>query len=144
MNLRNPHQHSREDVQSELQTFVGVGHKVADCVALFSLDRQDIIPVDTHVWQIACRDLDPELIHQKSLTPAVYHRVGELFRNKFGVYAGWAHSLLFAAELPNFSKLLPQNMQDEMSSFKEEEKQRKAIKRAEAKERKELKKGSLK
>lgn len=39
--------------------------KVADCVALFSLDRKDIIPVDTHVWQIACRDFDQTLSLEK-------------------------------------------------------------------------------
>jgi len=47
------------------------GSQVADCAALFSLDRSDIIPVDTHVWRIACRDLDPALTDAKSLTPAV-------------------------------------------------------------------------
>jgi hypothetical protein len=30
----------------------GVGPKVAACVALFSLDKHDAIPVDTHVWQV--------------------------------------------------------------------------------------------
>lgn len=49
-------------------------------------------------------------INLRSLTPKVYDRVGELFRLKYGSYAGWAHSLLFAAELPMFSKLLPQNV----------------------------------
>ena len=39
--------------------------KVADCVALFSLDQSEIIPVDTHVWRIACRDLDPTLLEAK-------------------------------------------------------------------------------
>lgn len=37
----------------------------------------------------------------RSLTPIVYARVGELFRTRFGPHAGWAHSLLFAAELPH-------------------------------------------
>lgn len=38
----------------------------------------------------------------RSLTPTVYARVGDLFRDRFGQRAGWAHSLLFAAELPAF------------------------------------------
>lgn len=33
-------------------TMKGVGKKVADCVCLFSLDKLDAIPVDTHVRQI--------------------------------------------------------------------------------------------
>jgi hypothetical protein len=69
----------------------GVGRKVADCVALFSLDKHDVIPVDTHVWTIACRDFDTSLASAKSLTPAVYERVGDLFRSRYGPYAGWAH-----------------------------------------------------
>jgi hypothetical protein len=32
----------------------------------------------------------------------VYERVGQLFRDRFGDKAGWAHSLLFAAELPTY------------------------------------------
>lgn len=38
----------------------------------------------------------------RSLTPTIYTRVGDLFRERFGDRAGWAHSLLFAAELPGF------------------------------------------
>ena len=41
-----------------------------------------------------------------SLTPKVYLRVGELFRGRYGAHAGWAHSLLFAAELPAFRPAL--------------------------------------
>eukprot|EP01035_Chromulina_nebulosa_P018994 gene18994-24811_t len=48
-------------VQDELMTLPGVGRKVADCVALFSLDRSDAIPVDTHVWEITIRDYAPHL-----------------------------------------------------------------------------------
>lgn len=79
------------DVRQALTELPGVGPKVADCVALFSLDATDAIPVDTHVWQIACRDLDPALAATKSLTPTIYNKVGDLFRTKYGAYAGWAH-----------------------------------------------------
>ena len=47
-------------------------------LALFSLDQAGAIPVDTHVWDIACRDLDSSLTQCGSLTPKVYGRVGEL------------------------------------------------------------------
>jgi N-glycosylase/DNA lyase len=88
-------------VQAALCQLHGVGPKVADCVALFSLDQAGCIPVDTHVWQIAVRDFDASLGDAKSLTPAVYARVGDLFRSRFGARAGWAHSYLFANELPS-------------------------------------------
>eukprot|EP00644_Phytophthora_capsici_P003311 jgi/Phyca11/541825/estExt2_Genewise1Plus.C_PHYCAscaffold_70762 len=88
--------------QEELMVFSGVGRKVADCVALFSLDKTEAIPVDTHVWQIACRELNPTLSDRKSITPTVYRAVGDLFRTRFSPHAGWAHSILFAGDLSAF------------------------------------------
>lgn len=116
------------EVQTMLCEFKGVGRKVADCVALFSLDQEDAIPVDTHVWNIAIRDYDPEgtlKTNVKSLTPSNYKMVGDLFRSKFPNKAGWAHSLLFVAELPSFKALLPKDLVDEMETFQKEEKERK-------------------
>jgi N-glycosylase/DNA lyase len=70
-------------VRSELCGLMGVGPKVADCVALFSLDQTDAVPVDTHVWTIACREYDASLRLCASLTPEVYRRVGQLFRSRY-------------------------------------------------------------
>ncbi|PIK57841.1 putative mucin-19-like [Apostichopus japonicus] len=75
---------------------------VADCVCLFSLDKTGAIPVDTHVWQIASRDYMPELKTKKSLTDKIYKETGDYFRELFGEYAGWAHSVLFSADLKKF------------------------------------------
>lgn len=118
------HEIARLSVQSNLMLMPGVGRKVADCVALFSLDQTEAIPVDTHVWDIALRDYDTlkSLKAAKSLTPAIYEEVGAIFRQKFPVKAGWAHSVLFAAELPEFRKLLPSELQIEMKSFLEQTK----------------------
>jgi N-glycosylase/DNA lyase len=86
---------------------------VAACVALFSLDQLDALPVDTHVWQIALRDYADESLRAgidlhkiKSLTPATMRRVGDVFRTLFGPLTGWAQSLLFLAELGQFKQLL--------------------------------------
>lgn len=92
--------------QDQLMVFAGVGRKVADCVALFSLERLDAIPVDTHVWQIACREFDASLAGKKSITPGVYKSVGDHFRSRFTPFAGWAHSVLFAGDLTVFQPLL--------------------------------------
>ncbi len=92
-----------ERAHAELTTLPGVGHKIADCVCLFALDKPQAIPVDTHVWQIARRDYLPEL-QGRSLTERVYWLIGDFFRQRFGDYAGWAHNLLFAAELPAFRR----------------------------------------
>eukprot|EP00752_Nemacystus_decipiens_P009391 g8394.t1 len=128
LDMRN---NERDEVRSQLVTLCGVGPKVADCIALFSLDQASTIPVDVHVWRIACRDYDPSLLDCKSLTPTVYNRVGDLFRERFGDRAGWAHSLLFAAELPGFKAMLSPEMQEEMDEFKRQERDAKAESKAE-------------
>jgi N-glycosylase/DNA lyase len=112
-------------VQDKLVEFCGVGRKVADCVALFSLNSTDAIPVDTHVWKIAKRDYDRDLPSIKSLTPTVYKQVGDLFRHRFPVRAGWAHSLLFVAELPSFRPALTDELIAEMDKFRQEEQEKK-------------------
>ena len=40
------------DVIDALCTLSGVGPKVAAYIALFSLDQNHAIPVDTHVWKV--------------------------------------------------------------------------------------------
>ena len=113
---------TRQECKEALLECSGVGPKVADCVALFSLEQAACIPVDTHVWRIARRDYDATLEEVASITPTVYERVGDLFRDRFGPTAGWAHAVLFAAELPAFRAALPTHVVDEMDAFREEEK----------------------
>lgn len=122
---------NRLAVQNYLQELPGVGRKVADCVALFSLDQWGAVPVDVHVKDIAIRDYSAVLKDAKSLTPTIYENVGDIFRSKFGDKAGWAHSVLFAAELPEFRSLLPIEMQEEMKAYTLD---RKEIKKKEAAE----------
>ena len=107
-------------VQEKLIQFQGVGRKVADCVALFSLRQCDAIPVDVHVWNIARRDYGADaLMHTtKSLTPTIYKQVGDLFRTRFPNKSGWAHSLLFVAELPSFRPALPDDIVEEMEKVR--------------------------
>ena len=103
-------------VQEALMQFCGVGRKVADCVALFSLQQDNAIPVDVHVWNIARRDYynDTAAAATKSLTPTIYRQVGDVFRERFKVKSGWAHSLLFVAELPSFRPALTVDVLEEM------------------------------
>lgn len=42
--------------------------------------------------------------------------------HRYGRHAGWAHSLLFAAELPLFLPLLSERLQAEVKAFRAEEK----------------------
>ncbi|KAL7779018.1 hypothetical protein CFE70_008521 [Pyrenophora teres f. teres 0-1] len=87
----------------ELLALHGVGPKVADCVCLFGLGWSESVPVDTHVWQIAQRDYRFGKGKHSSLTAATYAAIGNLFRKLWGKEAGWAHSVLFTADLRAFS-----------------------------------------
>ena len=100
----------REQVQLALLPLQGVGPKVADCVALFSLDQLAVVPVDVHVWKIASQDYKAEFpidFADRSLTPKIYAAVGDFFRARFGELAGYAHSVLFTADLAAFQPLFP-------------------------------------
>ncbi|KAL8847651.1 MAG: hypothetical protein Q9221_007317 [Calogaya cf. arnoldii] len=110
----------------ELLALQGVGPKVADCVCLMGLGWGEAVPVDTHgksahsetfscnvaaeqentVWQIAQRDYKFGKGKHSSLTKATYDAVGDRFRSLWGKEAGWAHSVLFTADLRAFSERL--------------------------------------
>lgn len=90
----------------ELIALQGVGPKVADCVCLMGLGWGEAVPVDTHVWQIAQRDYKFGKGKHSSLTKQTYDAVGDKFRSLWGKEAGWAHSVLFTADLRAFSERL--------------------------------------
>ena len=58
------------------------------------------------VWQIAQRDYHFGKGKHRSLTPATYDAIGNHFRSLWGKEAGWAHSVLFTADLRAFSERL--------------------------------------
>lgn len=93
------------EVIEELTQLAGVGPKVAACVALFSCDKHDSIPVDTHVWKLACQRYLPGM-RNKTLTPKLHPVIMEAFVKVFGDYAGWAHNALFISQLASHKQLL--------------------------------------
>ncbi|KAH7364595.1 DNA glycosylase [Rhexocercosporidium sp. MPI-PUGE-AT-0058] len=102
----------------ELLQLQGVGPKVADCVCLMGLGWGEAVPVDTHVWQIAQRDYKFGKGKHKSLTKATYDAVGDHFRQLWGKEAGWAHSVLFAADLKTFSERLSTKVEIDVDEVK--------------------------
>lgn len=97
---------SYEESVAFLKGIPGIGPKVADCVALMSLDQLASVPIDTHIWRIARERYN---FSSKGKAPAnlndrLYREIGDKFRHLFGVKAGWAHSILFTAELKNKAK----------------------------------------
>ena len=86
------------DARRELLSIRGVGLKIADCVLLFSLDKDEAFPVDTHIRKVVTKYYLPEF-KQKTLTPAVYAQIVDFCQSKFGRYAGWAQEYLFYDDL---------------------------------------------
>ncbi|RDA84204.1 hypothetical protein CP532_0275 [Ophiocordyceps camponoti-leonardi (nom. inval.)] len=91
------------DAHTALLSLSGVGPKVADCVCLMGLGWGESVPVDTHVWQIAQRDYKFGKTKSKTFSKVLYDAVGDHFRDIWGEYAGWAHSVLFTADLKPFT-----------------------------------------
>lgn len=96
--LESLRQADYEEARRELTDLRCVGMKIADCVLLFSLDKDQAVPVDTHIRHIAVRNYLPEFM-QKTLTEKVYRQIADFFQQKFGRYAGWAQEYLFYDDL---------------------------------------------
>ncbi|VEN35099.1 unnamed protein product [Callosobruchus maculatus] len=60
------------------------------------------IPVDTHIYQIAKKFYLPKLANNKTVTEKIYNEIGDHFRKLYGPLAGWAHTVLFCADLKKF------------------------------------------
>jgi N-glycosylase/DNA lyase len=73
-----------------LTALPGVGDKVANCVLLFSLDKPEAFPVDTHI-RGTLREMYPE--SQSAGSSA--RKMREWAQEHFGPYAGYANQYLF-------------------------------------------------
>ncbi|XP_006457954.1 hypothetical protein AGABI2DRAFT_190340 [Agaricus bisporus var. bisporus H97] len=84
---------------------MGVGRKVADCILLMSLDKKEVVPVDTHVHQIAVKyyGMKRPGSGKMTMTPKLYEEVNTKLFSAWGDYAGWAHSVMFTADLKSFA-----------------------------------------
>ena len=99
--LNNLRGKEKNEIRKELIGLKGIGLKVADCIALFSLDCKNSIPVDTHIWQIYQKIYKKDKKEIK-LNKENYEFIANFFEEKFKKHAGWAHSLIFTADLPDF------------------------------------------
>ncbi|TBU65585.1 DNA glycosylase [Dichomitus squalens] len=92
------------EARAELLKFMGVGRKVADCILLMSLDKREVIPVDTHVQQIAIKHYGFRgPTKSGTMSPKVYEELSCKLATVWGDYAGWAHSVLFTSDLKSFA-----------------------------------------
>ncbi|XP_072934288.1 N-glycosylase/DNA lyase [Epargyreus clarus] len=91
-----------QNARAELMKLFGIGPKVADCICLMSLNHLEALPVDTHVYQIATQNYLPHLKEKKNISEKTYAEIGNHFRSLYGDLAGWAHTVLFCADLQKF------------------------------------------
>lgn len=105
---------STSEARGRLLEFHGVGPKVADCILLMSLDKvsnldqyllaqpcahnllkAEVVPVDTHVQQIATKmyGFKSRAGQSKAMNPKLYSEIANKFADAWGPYAGWAHSV---------------------------------------------------
>ena len=76
-----------EKAKQELMKIPGVGPKVADCIALFSLGKYEAYPIDVWVKRVT-----EDLYLRKESKLA---EIAEFAKKKFGGYAGFAQEYLF-------------------------------------------------
>lgn len=80
-----------QSAKRALMEIDGVGHKVADCVLLFSFDKLEAFPIDVHIKRFMRR----EYFQNKVVSD---EKIRELARRYFGKYAGYAQEYLFYYE----------------------------------------------
>lgn len=83
---------AREDVRDALLALPGVGPKVADCIALFSLDVDDAFPMDRWMLRVGA-----EVFGDRVGPKPRHEEVAALARERWGADAGLAQQYLFHA-----------------------------------------------
>ena len=80
------------EVREELLTLSGVGHKVADCILLFSdLKRLEAFPIDVWVRRV----INDLYINNEDETKVSKKQIEKIAQEKFGDLAGLAQQYLF-------------------------------------------------
>ncbi|MTI58349.1 DNA-3-methyladenine glycosylase family protein [Geosporobacter ferrireducens] len=85
--LYQVHNLSTENARKTLLRISGVGPKVADCILLFSMDKQDAFPIDTWVKRVM------EFFYVPQGIPL--NQLQDYAGKRFGAYAGFAQQYLF-------------------------------------------------
>lgn len=85
--------------KSAIGKLLGVGDKIADCIALFALDQTDAFPLDRHIGRALSAWPDCPFPHGgRYLKRSDYLRTVAWAQERFGKYAGYAGQLMFCAQ----------------------------------------------
>jgi len=78
-----------QDAHARLVELEGIGDKVADCIAVFSLDHLDAFPIDVRIKRA---------LAERYGASGSYRRVSEFARRHFGRYCGYSQEYIYYAE----------------------------------------------
>lgn len=78
-----------EGAHRRLVALEGIGDKVADCVAVFSLDHLEAFPVDVRIGRV---------LRERYGMTGGYARLSRQARERFGPYGGYAQEFIYYAE----------------------------------------------
>ena len=83
-----------------LKNILGIGNKVADCIALFSLDKIEAFPIDRWTQRILLKYYKKffDNVTEKPVTEKKYEKLHQEIVEYFGPYAGYAQQFLFKME----------------------------------------------
>ena len=83
-----------------LKKILGIGNKVADCIALFSLDKMEAFPIDRWTQRILLKYYKKffENVTEKPVTEKKYEKLHGEIVEYFGPYAGYSQQFLFKME----------------------------------------------
>jgi N-glycosylase/DNA lyase len=80
---------SYQEGHARLVALEGIGDKVADCIAVFSLDRLDAFPIDVRIKRA---------LAERYGASGPYKKVSEFARQHFGRYCGYSQEYIYYAE----------------------------------------------
>ena len=94
---------SSVDAVRTLDAFDGIGHKIASCVAMMSLNKTDAFPIDRWIQRglggcnlaTMPEQLRQKVVSGRKLTDRQQYRVAEWAQSYYGPYAGYAGQYLF-------------------------------------------------
>jgi N-glycosylase/DNA lyase len=83
-----------------LKKIRGIGNKVADCIALFSLDKMEAFPIDRWTQRILLKYYKKFFynVTEKPVTEKKYEKLHGEILEYFGPYAGYSQQFLFKME----------------------------------------------
>ena len=103
LDLRDAKERPGSEAVKRLDSYPGIGPKIASCVALMALDKLDAFPVDRWVQRALSHcdlsameaELKESALSRRTMTAAQQYRVAGWARRHFGQYAGYANQYLF-------------------------------------------------